>query len=105
MQPQMTTAQNEVAWRHHKEREAVALADQGPLPPLYPRHAKPLRARKAGARGAEADYGSTLGTDALEPGPLRCVPRVRMCVGVCVSASVRPTMATRWARTRWSRGR
>ena len=33
-----SSPQNDVAWRRHKEREAVAIADDGGMPPLYPQH-------------------------------------------------------------------
>uniref|UniRef100_A0A7S3QQE6 G-patch domain-containing protein n=1 Tax=Dunaliella tertiolecta TaxID=3047 RepID=A0A7S3QQE6_DUNTE len=75
--------QNDVAWRRHKEREAVAMADDGAMPPLYPHHtpaggkdsgqdggAGATAGVDQGATGAE-DYGCTFGTEMLEPGPLR----------------------------------
>eukprot|EP00967_Tisochrysis_lutea_P073539 scaffold98481_cov23-Tisochrysis_lutea.AAC.1 len=74
--------QNDVAWRRHKEREAVAMADDGAMPPLYPHHtpaggkdsgqdggAGATAGVDQGATGAE-DYGCTFGTEMLEPGPL-----------------------------------
>ena len=75
--------QNELLWRRHRERIAVAQADAGSMAPLVPQHssARHDSSRSAlrggvdrGARGP-ADFGSTFGTELLEPGPLRWVWR------------------------------
>ncbi len=65
-------AQNELAWRRHKERQALALADNGGAPPLCTRSAQRSGHPAGGQVLSTAQaFGCTFGTELIELGPLR----------------------------------